>query len=111
LWVKRVDLTIRRSLPVHSDEQTSSGSGLAEMQSMNGHFSTIFKNSVVTILIHNLCGKSLTFQVEVGSKRNLTTTFQRSRVQRRGMEKSDEETFIGYSLPNGFRRSRSRIGC
>jgi FKBP-type peptidyl-prolyl cis-trans isomerase 2 len=85
--------------------------GLAEMQSMNGHFSTIFKNSVVTILIHNLCGKSLTFQVEVGSKRNLTTTFQRSRVQRRGMEKSDEETFIGYSLPNGFRRSRSRIGC
>ena len=46
----------------------------------------------------------LRFEWKLKIKRSLTTAFQQSRKAAE-MEKSDEETFVGYRSPNGIRRS------
>jgi len=83
-----------------------------------GPFSVIFEKPIVAIQARNFCSMSPTLQMEVGIKRSLTTfsavasaSIGSDRSEATEVEKSDEETFIGYGWPSGIRRSRSRIGC
>ena len=45
------------------------------MRSIKGHFFVIVGHAVVAIEVRNLCSESPTFQMEVGIKRSLATTF------------------------------------
>ena len=74
-----------------------------------GPFSVIFEKPIVAIQARNFCSMSPTLQMEVGIKRSLTTfsavasaSIGSDRSEATEVEKSDEETFIGYGWPSSL---------